>query len=1029
MRTHGWLLAPLLLTACTAPPPEVPARAQAALVLGDTPWAVLLCSFRNRPSASPIPVERYRQMFTPYGTGSGIDMVDFFRDTSNSRVSLSGSTVYPGPFVVDYDAEDYIWDHDTPQPDNWQPLLGGDFGPLVASCKAKAAAAGVPLQRYYGVLASFSTPIGGARGTTNTGGIAPLPGVILDSRWVQGGGAGALGHEMGHGYGLAHSGRNGSPDEYADPWDLMSYGNVYYQVLPDGVSGPQYNAQNLRRLGWLDESRVWKPTSESFDQIIQLTALYRHDYAGPLSAEIGPMESDGHRRYLVELRIKEGWDGGLPHAAVLVHRHEGARPYLMPGQNDQDDLQVGDRFESSDGEAVRVDVLAIDVVNHNATLRLRQEMARPDLAEVVPIGNALFGLAKNGTVWRNRASPEGAWDANWFRLGGATGLRQIVVGSNADGRLEIFGIDGNPGVWHAWQNTANGDWHDWAPMWGADLSQIAVAANKDGRLELVGRTKTGGVVHALQGAPSGVFGGFQPIGSAAGLQQISLLHGFGGRLTVFALDGNGSYWYSNQTAVGAATWVEWDGGIATDLQTLQVTEAASGLFEMWGISRSGRLMHKQPSLLVPTTFVAVGNSGDLRSFTVGRDADGRAEVWAIDGSRRTWHVTQTKAGSATFGDWSSDADIVSTVAAGPVVNGRVEVFGVELAIGQVWRSPQQGANGSFGAWSPIYVPPMTQLVPVIDRPVPALYGLGNDSRVWRSLQIGGEWQAWTLVAGSAGMTELAAETNRDGRLELFGAVAGGGFGHAAESVAGGPLGAWRREGSAKYAHIAVSHEQTGELAAFGVTQAGGLEYAVQAAPGGTFTPTQAIAGAAGLRELSVRPGPLGELIVAALDGKPGFWVAREHAAAAKTFDPLLPAPGPQLTKIALASDPDHMIAVFGIGPLGQLQYRAADAGSFVLVPGSPQWLSSLVVNNDADGSYQVAAVSDRTVFTVKQIAPHQIFGPWAGVFGVEVPGLALGQKSDGSLTQFRSAPHPNIFVREQAGPNAPFGPTVVIVER
>ena len=35
--------------------------------------------------------------------------------------------------------------------------------------------------------------------------------------------------------------------------------------------------------------------------------------------------------YLVEFRVREGWDGAIPRAAVLIHRFESDGWFLMPG--------------------------------------------------------------------------------------------------------------------------------------------------------------------------------------------------------------------------------------------------------------------------------------------------------------------------------------------------------------------------------------------------------------------------------------------------------------------------------------------------------------------------------------------------------------------------------------------------------------------------------------------------------------------------------------------------------------------------
>src|SRR5262249_14309016 len=127
--------------------------------------------------------------------------------------------------------------------------------------------------------------------------------VYADPRYVQSDGATALGHEMGHGYGLSHSRIDGSDQDCQDPWDIMSI-NAWPTPAPDldyGRRGPGLNAANMRGRGWLDDSRVWGAPLGDFNQTIQLRPLHRHDLPGILAAELPPIEI-GRGRYIVEFR-------------------------------------------------------------------------------------------------------------------------------------------------------------------------------------------------------------------------------------------------------------------------------------------------------------------------------------------------------------------------------------------------------------------------------------------------------------------------------------------------------------------------------------------------------------------------------------------------------------------------------------------------------------------------------------------------------------------------------------------------------
>lgn len=140
--------------------------------------------------------------------------------------------------------------------------------------------------------------------------------------------------------------------------------------------GPGLNAWNMRSRGWLDESRVWKSSGIAYDETITLRPHVRRDLPGYLAAEL--------MGFLIEFRVKEGWDAGIPRPAVLVHRFDDVQSYLMRGNSGSPDLIAGDSFGDPDpgpqppspsSNFKRVDVLSIDAPAQQATIRLRCHQA------------------------------------------------------------------------------------------------------------------------------------------------------------------------------------------------------------------------------------------------------------------------------------------------------------------------------------------------------------------------------------------------------------------------------------------------------------------------------------------------------------------------------------------------------------------------------------------------------------------------------------------------------------------------------
>ena len=78
------------------------------------------------------------------------------------------------------------------------------------------------------------------------------------------------------------------------------------------------------------------------------------------------------------------------------------------------------------------------------------------------------------------------------------------MNSNADGRLELFGVNSAGAVFHRWQTSPGGAWSAWGQFDGA-LSSIAAGRNSDGRLEIFGANSAGAVFHRWQTSPGGAW--------------------------------------------------------------------------------------------------------------------------------------------------------------------------------------------------------------------------------------------------------------------------------------------------------------------------------------------------------------------------------------------------------------------------------------------------------------------------------------------------------------------------------------------
>jgi hypothetical protein len=341
-------------------------------------WAVILCKFADDSSATPL-LEQYQKLFTSAGAGT-LNMVDFFLDMSHGNVDIGGSQIFTGKdggwITLPFGQAAYAGNVTTPPPGKV------NRNGLVAACRKAATDGGIDLSQFAGLVVSMDGVVdlfgyvGGMAMFCDASSLTPAP----------------LGQEMGHGYGLDHARRDGSEQDYQDPTDVMSVFNADSAPTTDWpLIGPGLNAWCMRSRGWLDESRVWvADNNAAFETVVQLRPLHWRDLPGLLAIQLG--------EYLVEFRVKERWDLGLPGPCVLVHRFDNNHSYIMADTTGSIQMGVGSIFQRGNPNSfisgyLGVEVQSIDAANKVATVKVRH---RP-FFRVPPLVGVLFGgVARDG---------------------------------------------------------------------------------------------------------------------------------------------------------------------------------------------------------------------------------------------------------------------------------------------------------------------------------------------------------------------------------------------------------------------------------------------------------------------------------------------------------------------------------------------------------------------------------------------------------------------------------------------------------
>jgi hypothetical protein len=162
---------------------------------------------------------------------------------------------------------------------------------------------------------------------------------------------------------------------------------------------------------------------------------------------------------------------------------------------------------------------------------------------------AVFVVVLGGRVWRRQqeVAPGTGWDT-WEDLGmpAGTPLTGVTAARNADGRLEVFSVSSDLNVWHRAETTPGGAWSGWAnldtPAPAFLLDRPAVGTNADGRLELFTVSRDGAGSEAWHiwqdGATPTGWSAWESLGGNPG--GLNVAQNADGRLEVFATLGDGT---------------------------------------------------------------------------------------------------------------------------------------------------------------------------------------------------------------------------------------------------------------------------------------------------------------------------------------------------------------------------------------------------------------------------------------------------------------------------------------------------------
>jgi ligand-binding sensor domain-containing protein/signal transduction histidine kinase len=331
-------------------------------------------------------------------------------------------------------------------------------------------------------------------------------------------------------------------------------------------------------------------------------------------------------------------------------------------------------------------------------------------------------------------------------------LAGLAVGNNADGRLEVFQVDGSGELRHRWQREFTRDWSSWSSLGGDFSPGISVLSDSTGRL----------VIFALNRAAHAVEYTFQKEPNSPGWSSWTILpsaHKYGsvaatkdaaGRFQVFVVtsDTHSTEW--TRQVGDQDQWSDWT-PIGGHLEPgIAVARNAAGFIEAFGIdARDGMLVHcRQSGPDEWTHWTSLGEQV-LPGFAVGENADGRLEVVGVRHSDNcVGHSYEISPAPETA--WSGWANFGVKMKPGIALernpDGRIEVFTVNPDDNMIFHTFQvRGHPTNWVGW--------TDMSLVGD----SLEGRRRAGTSRRSLtDIGAITSSYPVVA-----------TNAQGSLELF----------------------------------------------------------------------------------------------------------------------------------------------------------------------------------------------------------------------------------------------------------------------
>jgi hypothetical protein len=271
----------------------------------------------------------------------------------------------------------------------------------------------------------------------------------------------------------------------------------------------------------------------------------------------------------------------------------------------------------------------------------------------------------------------------------------------------------------------------------------------------------------------------------------------------------------------------------------------------------------------------------------------------------------------------------SSIAVAAGAGGRLEMVGVNFA-DQVQQAHQSAAGAT--SWTALTSAPgvLHSVAAETNRDGRVeLFGVSAAGALWHRSQVtpGGDWSAWAQLSGS--VRNVAAARRSDGRLEIVATNASGAIYQRHQLSAGSST--WSPwylvPGQART--VAAQSNRDGRVELFAVAGDGSLYHRWQVAPTGAWTSWAPLNGT--VRSVAVTQRRNGQLEIVAANSAGQVYQRHQLAPGSGSWSPWYLVPG-TLRDVAAETNADGRVELFGVNATGAIYHRWQ-------APGTLAWTS------------------------------------------------------------------------------------------